>query len=197
MVEEYKRINTPEDLMAFMDKYVKYGVRDNDGSIYEFGKGKFHDACKKSWRSKSAFDVMKLGYGHCFDQTEIEREWFEKNKYEYKTFFVIVELEYENNYPCHAYLVYKDKKNNLWNWFEHADLINKGIHKFNDFNEALEYQKRRMILFNRICGLDMDDDIIAKMHIYEYAKPPVGCSQQEFVDYIVANGKDMVLRKKK
>ena len=72
--------------------------------------------------------MLKYKIGHCWDQVELERAWFKKHNYEYKTLFIYFESDLAP-YICHTYLVYNDKKNNTWNWFEHADENNKGIHK--------------------------------------------------------------------
>ena len=191
MKEEYNKINTPEELLTFMDKYIKYGIKDEDGNTYEWNKDSFKKACLEKWHLKTPEEIMNSGYGHCFDQTEIEKKWFQDHNYEYKTFFIIFEMEEDNPYPCHTYLVYKDKKSETWNWFEHADIINKGIHKFNTIEEAIEYQRKRTIAFNKIQGLPMDEEIISTIHIYEYQSPKVGSNQLEFITTIVNKGKDI------
>ena len=45
--------------------------------------------------------------GNCFDQTELERDWFTKNNYYVETYFEMVNLDYKNAYPTHSFLIYK------------------------------------------------------------------------------------------
>ena len=41
--------------------------------------------------------------GNCFDQTELERDWFTKNNYYVETYFEMVNLNYKNVYPTHSF----------------------------------------------------------------------------------------------
>ena len=189
-LEKYNNIKTPEELYEFMESYIKYGI-EIDGKVYEWGKDDFQKACEEKWRLKSSLDIIKSGYGHCWDQTEIERDWFKKHNYEYKTLFIIFLIENNNPYVCHTYLIYKDKKDNKWCWFEHADYNNKGIHKFNTMEEAILAQKEKHIEFNKSLNLPMTKDIIDTIHIYEYQSPKIGSTNQEFLDNIFNNAKDI------
>ncbi len=189
-IEKYNQVSSPEELLKFMDKYIKYGLVDDNNKVYEWNMDSFQDACQTKWKSKSGIDIIKSGYGHCWDQVEIERDWFKKHNYNYKTLFIYFESDLAP-YICHTYLVYKDQKNNTWNWFEHADENNKGIHKYNTLEETILAQKEVHIKFNKSIKLPINDEIINTIHIYEYLPPKQGSSNQEFLNNIFNNGKDI------
>ena len=191
MLEEYNKITTPKDLLIFMDKYIQYGLIDDKGKIYTYDMKNFQKACQNKWKLKSGIDIIKSGYGHCFDQVEVERDWFTKHHYKYKTFFIIFELNYKNSYTCHTYLAYQDKKNNTWNWFEHADESNKGIHTYQSLNELIYSQKEKHIEYNKNINLPITKEIINTIHIYEYTPPIINSSNQEFLDNIFEKGIDI------
>ena len=58
----------------------------------------------------------------------------------------MVKLDYNNNYPTHSFLIFKDKDNS-WNWFENSDFENRGIHRFNSIDELLKYQYDKYLKF--------------------------------------------------
>ena len=189
-IKEYNQVSTPEELLSFMDKYIKYGLVDDNNKVYEWDMDSFQDACQNEWKLKSGIDIVESGYGHCWDQVEIERDWFAKHNYDFKTLFIYFESDIAP-YVCHTYLVYKDKKKDTWNWFEHADENNKGIHEYNTLEEAILAQRDVHIKFNQSANLPMNDEIINTIHIYEYQPPKLESSNQEFLDNIFNNSIDI------
>lgn len=187
LLEEYNNIKNPKELMEFMDQYIHYGMVDDEGKVYEWEDKEYQKACVDKWYLKSAEDIIKCGYAHCWDQTELERDWFEKHNYEYKTIFVIFLHNTKYPYVCHSYLIYKDKENNTWNWFEHADYLNRGIHSFDYFEKCVLAQRSAHIEFNKSIGYPMDENIINCLHMYEYQKPNEKCSNSEFFDNIFSD----------
>ena len=193
-LNDYDKVSNPLELLNYMNRYIRYGIKDDNGNIYKWEMDDFIDACFTKWKFRDGLGVIKSGFGHCFDQTEIERDWFSKKGYEIKTLFIVFQIDRGNPYICHTYLVYKD--NNKWNWFEHADNNNRGIHSFSSLEEAVLCQKKKHIEFNRSLGLPINDDIINTIHVYEYEAPKYGCSNQEFLDNVFDNGKEIVIKKR-
>ena len=191
MIDKYNKINTPEQLLEFMDN-IEYGMKDEEGNIYKWDMDNFQEACQTKWKFKKGIDIVKLGYGHCWDQVEIERDWFIKHNYEFKTLFIMFENDLAP-YICHTYLVYKEQEKNKWSWFEHADENNKGIHQFDTIEEAISAQKKAHIKLNKSMGLPINNKIIDTIHIYEYTPPKLGSSNQEFIDNILNHGKEITL----
>lgn len=195
----FDKISTPEDLMTFMDDNIIYGILDNNGDYHNWDLNEVQRICQEEWKFKNGYDVMLSGVGHCWDQTELERYWFDKNEYEYKTLFIFFEHNTKYTYGCHTYLIYKDSEKNKWCWFEHADEKNKGIHIFDTMEEAIDVQMQKHIEYNKNLGYPIDDDIIDLIRVYEFVSPKVGCNNQGYLDNVFSNNsKDLtpiVMRK--
>ena len=192
--EEYEKVNTPEELMDFMNKYIKYGFHGTDGVDYTNdgtieGNEKFQTASQLVYGLASPDYLLKYGLGHCWDQVELERDWFLRHNYEFKTIFIWFEFNYANNYSTHTYLIYKDKENNEYCLFEHADYENRGIHRFKTYSDAVKWQKDRHIEMNKNNGNKIDEEVLNHLHIYEYNHPEYGSNMIEFLDNILDNGK--------
>ncbi len=187
----YENLNSPYELMEFMDKYITYGFHGTDGVDYLNNGTKeendiFQKACTTVYGLESPEYVLKYGLGHCWDQVELERDWFIKNGYNIKTNYIWFELNYENAYTTHTYLIYQDKETLEYCLFEHADYENRGIHKFKTYAEAVIWQKDKHIAYNKKIGNIIDDEILTHIHIYEYDKPEYGINMFEFIDYVTS-----------
>lgn len=171
---EYKDITTPNELMKYMDENITYGIH-TDNKDYEDANDK--EASSK-WKLATDDLLTEYKYGHCFDQTELERNWFLKNGYEVKTFFIWFFYPNEsNNIPTHSYLVYSN--NNKYYYFEHADYKNRGIYEFDSLEEAIEFQKNKYIEYVKTL-MNVDDKMLKHLEIREFTKPD---SQYNFDDY--------------
>lgn len=107
----YEKIKTPEELMEYMDKNILYGFYDYKNHKKYYGNDKnFNFLVNNFWTLSSPTDLQKYNIGHCFDQVELERDFFTKNNYKYKTFFIWFKCSRPNSYPTHTFLVYQDKK---------------------------------------------------------------------------------------
>ena len=82
-------IKTPEELYKYMDENIEYGYLGKDGNIYKADNPEFDDKWFDYYLLESPEEVIKNKSGICWDQVELERKWFEKNKFEYKTYFEI------------------------------------------------------------------------------------------------------------
>lgn len=81
----FKEIKTPEQLMKYLDQNFKYGVIDKKGNkYYNSNTAEFQRICETQWELRPVEAMLKDGVGHCYDQVEIEREWFSKNGYNVK-----------------------------------------------------------------------------------------------------------------
>lgn len=185
----YSKVKTPDELLVFMDKYIKYGIFGTDNKIYDDWEAdtnsEFQVACQTKYALNDIERYLKTGYGTCWDQVELERDWFSKFGYEFKTLFIWFLFENDNNYTTHTYLIYKDKTDDKYCYFEHADSNNYGIHKFNTYNEAVEYQKGKHIKSNESHGNKIDEDVLSHLVIYEFNHPKYYCSMDEYIDNIL------------
>lgn len=181
-----KSIDTPEELLVFMDEHIRYGFVGCDGKKYTTENDEeFEEGCKTVWRLSTPDELIKKGYGHCWDQVEFERDWFESHGYTVKTLYIWFELDHENPYTTHTFLIYeKDDKHYL---FEHADGEHRGIKKFDSYKDALYHQmENHLRLNNRI--EPMGKDIVECLHIYEYPRPIYGLDFYEFIDFVLDKG---------
>lgn len=189
--KEYMNIKTPDELMNFMNRNIIYGVIDNCNKFYDSNSNDFQRICNEEWKFKKGYDVMLSGVGHCWDQTELERDWFSKNDYEYKTLFVFFEHNSEYAYGCHTYLIYKDKDTNKFCWFEHADRHNRGIHSFNSYEECIIAQMNKHFAYNASLGFPMNDAVKSLFRVYEYTQPELESNNDTYWNNIFENGKDI------
>ena len=176
-----KNINTPEELLEYMD-IINYGFTFNN-KIY-LDKDFENNILK--WKLSSPERLLKEKYGHCFDQVELEREWFTKHNYKVYTFYIMFLLPYENPYTTHTFLVYED--NNKYYHFEHSDYYNRGIHEYNTLDELLDSEINNHLKSNQKDN-KMTKEEINSLVIYEYQKPPYNIGFLDFINNILNNGK--------
>ena len=167
----YNKINTPLELLEFMSNNIFYGYLGKSGRIYNYLDEDMDNNWYSEYILESKDDILNTLIGNCFDQVELERDWFTRNNYEIKTYFEMVDTNLENNYPTHSFLVYKD--NNKYYWFENSDFNNRGIHEYNTLEELLIDQKKKYIDFVGI------ENII----INEYQKPISGIDANEYLHF--------------
>ena len=184
----FNQIKTPDELMQYMNENISYGVFDYTKNKAYYGENdNFEDLVKNVWKLSSPKQMQKHGVGHCFDQVELEREFFKNNGYNFKTFFIWFKCKRQNTYPTHTYLVYQDKKMKDWCWFEHSDYTNRGIHKFKTLNEAIGAQKNAQIKFATSYRKSKTD--ASKIEVLEYNHVNYGIGFSEFINYVLTNGK--------
>ena len=188
---EYSKITTPEELLQYMDENVVYGVFDfkNNKRCCDVDLGALTN---QIWKLSSPKQMQQHGTGHCYDQVELERDFFKKQNFAFKTFFIWFNCKRQNAYPTHTYLVYQDKKTKKWCWFEHADFINKGIHIFDTLSEAINAQKLALIRYAKQCRKSKTDP--SKIEVFEYDNVKYGCSFCEFIDHVLRTGKQIEIK---
>ena len=135
-------------------------------------------------------NILKTLYGTCWDQVELERYWFDKKDYEVKTIFQMVKLNYNNNYPTHSFLIFRDKNDN-WNWFENSDYENRGIHKFESIDKLLKYQYDKYL--ELLKTFNISDDEINKIIFTEFTKPVRNISAPDYLEFVI-NSKPIVIK---
>lgn len=177
----FNQVKTPQQLMLFLNKNFEYGVIDNNGNKHtNSNSNEFQNICNTQWRLRSVQQILKDGVGHCYDEVEIEREWFTNNGFQIKTFWISAYQQGINNSGfSHTYLLYKIK--NCWYLFEHADFINRGIYKFNSVSEAVKWQSQNQIKFAISCKKPIKEYSVC---IKDYSKPPVNINNNEYLQFI-------------
>jgi len=189
----FSKIKTPEELLEFMSKYINYGYLGQSGRIYHFDDKDFNDKWYNEYKLESKDDILKTLHGNCWDQVELERYWFKKNGYEVKTIYEMVRLDYNNDYPTHSFLIFKDKDNN-WNWFENSDFENRGIHKFDSINKLLEYQYNKYVEF--LQTFDITEKEIDNIILTEFDKPANVVSASDYLNFVINSNKIIINKEK-
>ena len=179
MNDNFDKIKTPEELLNFMSN-IKYGYLGKSNKIFHSEDINFNRKWFNEYILQNKNSILKFFVGTCWDQVELERTWFSDNKYEFKTIYEMVNLDYENDYPTHSFLVYKDKNDN-WNWFENSDINNKGIHTFSTLNELLTFQYNEYVKLLKQFGIF--DKEIEKIELYEFDKPKENSSAEEYIEH--------------
>lgn len=177
---KYENINSPEELLKFMDKYINYGYLGKNGKIHFFTDPDFNDVWYSEYILENTDDILKTKVGNCYDQVEFERDWFLKHNYIVKTYYEIVDLNYDNLYPTHSFLVYFDKK---WKWFENSDFNNRGIHSFDTIEELLEFQKNKYL--ELLESYNIKEEEKSKIIIKEFKKPKKHLNAKEYIDFVL------------
>lgn len=179
-----ENIKTPEDLMIFLNKNIEYGVKDSNGNkITDGSSEQFQFVCNNEWFLRPVKQILLDKIGHCYDQVEIERYWFENNGYKVKTIWISAYQEnIENSGFSHTYLVYKDK--NQWKLFEHSDYFNRGIFEFNSLKDAINFQAKNQIKTAENC---IKPEIKYSVCIKEYSKSKTNLNMSEFLEYIMSS----------
>ncbi len=180
---KYEDIKTPQELLKFMD-IIDYGYVNKEGHKY-LGNSDEAEANILSWTLSSPEKLLETKTGHCYDQVELERDWFTKHNYQFKTYFLIFNLPYENGGPTHTLLIYQ--KDNKYYHFEHSDGLNRGIHPYNTLDEALSSICKHQISYAKSFS-DLTDEELKTLSVYEYDKPPSNIDFLSFIDNILTNG---------
>lgn len=185
-------IKSPKELLEFMSGEINYGYLGKNGKIYDYNDDNYDSDWFEQYVLESKEELLNNLYGNCWDQVEFERDWFLDNKYEIKTIFEMVLLDYDNPYPTHSFLAYKDE-NGFWCWFENADLNNRGIHKFETFDKLLNYQYNCYVAFLKTYNISSEE--ISKTVITEFDKPKKHISAKDYLDHVL-NSKQITLKNK-
>ena len=178
---KYEDVKTPEELLKFMDE-IEYGFVTPDNKRI-MGNGDDFDKNILSWTLSSPTKLLQTKLVHCFDQVELERDWFTKNNYKFKTYFLIFNLPYPNSGPTHTFLVYQD--HNKYYHFEHADGLNRGIHEFNSLDKLLDDVYKKQLKYAKDF---LTAEELKTLSLYEYNNPSYDLDFISYINWIVDNG---------
>lgn len=177
----FEEVKSPEELMNYLDENIEFGVIDENGIKHnDSNSDEFQLVCDTQWKTRSVKQILKDGVGHCYDQVEIEREWFQSHGFTIKTFWISAYQQgVENSGFSHTYLIYKDQ--DKWKIFEHSDYANKGIHVFDKIKDAVKWQAEKQIKFASSIIIPKKKYSVC---IKEYIKPLNNLSMQEYITFI-------------
>lgn len=178
---DFDIIKTPYDLLRYMKNNISYGFVSKCGKKYAYDDKNWNKDWFTNCIVQSGEDVLKTGYGTCWDQVELERKWFADNGYEFETIFSWFEIDSPNNYPTHTFLAFKDK--DKWYWFENAFADYRGIHEYDILDNLINDVKNKQLLFAIKSGIAKpNDDRLIKS--YKYNKPKSNLGVRDYIDYV-------------
>lgn len=161
------------ELLKIMDD-IEYGWIDKNNNIHINDYTNF----ESDYILQSPEEVLKNKIGLCWDQVELERNYFEKHNILISTYFIV---HYDNSTcPTHTFVVFED--NNKYYWFEHSWEIFKGIHEY-DTKETLLIDVKNKFIDNVIKENLMENDLV----IYEYSKPKYHINLKEYFKHCEIN----------
>ena len=176
---EFERIKTPKEFLEYMNNNITYGFIGKNGKKYQ-------NFSSEEWFEEGIVqngeEVLKSKIGTCYDQVELERLWFENHHFEVKTIFIWFEVDYENNYPTHTFLVYKE--NQKWYWFEHAFEDCRGIHEFESLEKAIQTVTSKQLEYAISIGIAKESDK-KLIKSYEYMKITKPMDIEEFLNHVI------------
>jgi hypothetical protein len=163
--DNFDDVNTPNELMDFMNKNISYGYVDNEG--------KFHletlNGIRDNYKINSVQETLTLKVGTCIDQAKIQKLFFDTKGFENKLYCIqYKEKDSLDKIKIHPITIYKE--NGKWCHFEHAFYNFRGIHKYN----TLEDLSSTFInnCFGNILDVEIKeiDDLPEKLTIEELTK---------------------------
>lgn len=155
---------------------IEYGWVDNANNrhtdLTDFGN---------SYKLQSPEQLLKSRLGVCWDQVELERKLFTDAKIATRSFFIV---HYDDDKcPTHTFILFE--YNNKIYWYEHAWSIMRGLHVFDNFNQAIS--DIRSIFIEKELQNNYNPQ---NLMIYEYEAPPSGLSCPDFYKHC-ENGKQI------
>ena len=187
-MKEYNELKTPEELYEYMCDNFEYGYLDKDNNIHHYDDPNYDDL---DWYNiymlENEKDILESSVGTCFDMTELERDFLERNGYKVYTYFEMILLDYDNPYPMHSFLVYED--NNKYCYFEFSDYKNRGIHKYDNIIELLNDARIRFMKNQE--EYDIKEEEKSKYIINQFEKVKEHASEEEYINHVV-NSKGII-----
>ena len=187
-MKEYKELKTPEELMDYMKDNFEYGYLDKDNNIHHYDDPNYDDL---DWFNiymlESEQDILETNVGTCFDMTELERDFLERNGYTVHTYFEMILLDYNNPYPMHSFLVYE--KDSKYYYFEFSDYNNRGIYEYSNIIELLNDQIKKYM--NKLEEYNIKEEEKGKLIITKFDKVKEHASEEEYLDHVL-NSKNIM-----
>lgn len=156
-----------------------YGWHDKDNVLHEkLVKEEF----QKYYKMPTLEQMKKNNHAICWEQCEIERDFFQKHKYSFRTVFVV--LNNGESKPGHSFLIYKDKDKYIW--FEASWSDMKGLKSYNSLKELFADIKNNFYKFIKTNDFDKE-----KLEFYAYEAPRREITCEEFYKNAMYFGEKM------
>lgn len=168
-----------DELMELMN-LIDYGYVDRDNNKHY----KIGNEFSKLYQLQAPGELLKSKLGVCWDQVELERDYFEKHNIECKTFCIA--YYDEDMCPTHTFLSYKEGDYHIW--LEHSWEKYRGIKSYSSLEDMLLEVKNNFISTELPKIINNDN-----LCIYEYLKPKYNISCLEFYEHF-EKGKNIIIK---
>ncbi len=164
----FENIKNASQLMDYMNMNIEYGWIDKSGNKHLNNLKGF----RENYRISSIDEILKTGLGTCIEQAKLIKLFFDKMGLETKLY---CHRGYENadNFDkevrMHCFVLYKC--NDTWYHFEHSNRPKRGIHKYDNVEDAIK---------EITSGFNEND----KRILTEIPEIPEGMSFKEFNEYV-------------
>ncbi len=160
MEKEFLNLQNSNELFDFMMKNIKYGWLGNDNQL----RINTIEDLKEKYMLSSVQEILDTGYGICFDQVELEREFFQRKGFNIETYAIF------NNHMIHTFLTYED--NNVYVKFEHSSSKCRGIFEYSNMNDLLNAEINSFMARHNI-------NKVNKLKLIKYSKLNEHCSIED------------------
>lgn len=177
LFEKYN-IKTSKDLMQYFKANMKYGFTYRN-KIFTDLQPNFQENMDKYYKIRLGEDLIKSGYGVCWDFCELEREFFASKNIPHECYFVESYIDANTGGPTHTFTLFM--QGNKWYWFEYAWAYYCGIWEYNSKEEALQ---DILIKFERFF-----DKKLINIKIYKTIKVTKRLDAYKFVEHCLSGQK--------
>ena len=138
--EFFMDIETPYELMDYLDKNVVYGWLDRQ----EIFHGDVGEDFRENYRTGSLEQILQSKVGTCIEQAKLIKTFFDKIGLESKIF---CRRKYEDEETpkektkMHCFVLFS--RDDKWYHFEHSNVAARGIHEYSTLEEALQAENSK------------------------------------------------------
>ena len=177
--EVLENIKMPGELLEYLRDNLEYGfVGKNDHKLHAPSDSDWNEAFLQEYYLQTPVELLNSKHGVCWDSVELERAWFAKNNYEFKTFYLGFKKDTDNDLPTHTFLAYKNK--DKWYWFEQSFGDHQGVHEYIDLPDLIkDVANKHFDYASKKRGASPED--LKDLKYCEYERPVPGCGAEEFV----------------
>ena len=133
--KKFLAIQTPNELMDFMNQNITYGWVDNEDKLHFNNLKHFREQYKTSTLDK----ILEFGIGTCIEQAKIIKSFLDRIGLENKLYCYRgyeSENHFEKEVRMHCFILFKEK--NKWYHFEHSNRQKRGIHQYDNIDSAIK-----------------------------------------------------------
>jgi len=161
------------NIMNIMET-IEYGFKENNINILYNNSYRWNNEFNDFYYLQTPKELLKSKCGVCWDQVELERYLFEKEKIKCNSYFIYIKDG--DNLPSHTFLTFN--YNNKYYWFEHSWYKYKGIHEYNSITELLHDVIQKFLKEYKV------NNSKNQFYLYEYSKPKIHIKCNEFYKFI-------------